>query len=396
MNRRKALAVAGAAGSEEVANGVLQRFGFAPIKSVGTTEAVVAALDADHYDLVVLPLQGLTPVELATVEGLFRRHATTFVVGTAPNADPNLILRAMRAGIHEFLVYPPDPQELAAAVDRLLRRTQPESAEGTTIAVYSSKGGLGTTSVAVNLAFALAQADASGRVALADLVVNGGDVQVLLNLTPQYDIGDLVARANRIDAELLSSILTPRAGGVWVLPASDKPEVAELVDAGIAATLIAKLRAHFAYTVIDCEHHLSDRTLTALDSADEVILVTQLQVAALRATQRTISLCQRLGYDEAKLRVVVNRHQSSDVLSVSDAADLLGAKVYHTLPNDYRGSAAALSAGVSIGQHDANARLAGAYAALAAKLSGASAAPSARVNGRAGSRLGKIFGLKRS
>jgi len=206
-----------------------------------------------------------------------------------------------------------------------------------------------------------------------------------------------VARANRIDAELLTSVLSPVAGGVWVLPASDKPEVAELVDAGTAATVLSKLKGHFAHTVLDCEHHLSDRTLAALDAADDILLITQLSVPGLRATQRTIALCQRLGYDDDKLRVVVNRHQTGDVLSLTDAAELLGRPVFHTLPNDYRGSAAAMSAGVPVGQHDASSRLAQAYGALAAKLTGALAPAGTNGNGRPGkSRLGKIFGLKRS
>ena len=390
--------MAGAAGPEEAANGVLQRFGFAAAEPVASVEAVVAALDADHYDLVVLPLKSLTAMELAALEGVLRRHPNTFALGTSPHAESELILRAMRAGIHEFLVFPPDPQELTAAVDRLLRRNATaEREDGRIVAVYSSKGGLGTTSVAVNLAFALAQAAPNGRVALADLVVSGGDVRVLLNLAPQYDIGDLVARANRIDAELLTSVLSPVAGGVWVLPASDKPEVAELVDAGTAATVLSKLKGHFAHTVLDGEHHLSDRTLAALDAADDILLITQLSVPGLRATQRTIALCQRLGYDDDKLRVVVNRHQTGDVLSLTDAAELLGRPVFHTLPNDYRGSAAAMSAGVPVGQHDASSRLAQAYGALAAKLTGALAPAGTNGNGRAGkSRLGKIFGLKRS
>jgi Flp pilus assembly CpaE family ATPase len=96
------------------------------------------------------------------------------------------------------------------------------------------------------------------------------------------------------------------------------------------------------------------------------------------------------------LRVVVNRHQSSDVLSLADGAELLGRAVFHTLPNDYRGSAAAMSAGVAVGQHDANSRLAAAYGALAARLTGAPAVPGTNGTGRGRSRLGKIFGLKRS
>ena len=151
--------------------------------------------------------------------------------------------------------------------------------------------------------------------ALADLVVHGGDLRVHARTWRRRTTSATSWRASSaIDADLLSSILTPSPGGVWVLPSSDRPEIAELVDSATATTLIAELRKHFAYTVLDCEHYLTDRTLAALDAADKIVLVTQLNVAALRGTQRTIALCQRLGYGDDKLVVVVNRHQSSEVL----------------------------------------------------------------------------------
>jgi pilus assembly protein CpaE len=276
-------------------------------------------------------------------------------------------------------------------VDRLLRRGRLEVEQGTTVAIYSAKGGLGTTSIAVNLAFGLADANPNGRVALADLVVHGGDLRVMLNLTPAYDVGDLVARVNRIDADLLTSILTPAPGGVWVLPSSDRPEIAELVDSATASTLIAELRKHFAYTILDCEHYLTDRTLAALDAADKIVLVTQLNVAALRGTQRTISLCERLGYGEDKLAVVVNRHQSSEVLTPSDASTLLNLPIFHLLPNDFRTADGAVSKGIPVGRYDKSSRLAQSYVSLVAKLTGAASA-----NGKsrdAGSRLRSIFSI---
>lgn len=391
MTTRKAVVVAGAAGPESEANTVLQRFGFGRVVTVPDLTALLRAMRDDSVDLVIVPLQVMGAVELATLEREVVRGGATMIIGTAPQADPALIVHAMRAGVQEFLVYPPNPQEFSAAVDRLIRRGRPEVEQGTTIAVYSAKGGLGTTSIAVNLAFALADANPNGRVALADLVVHGGDLRVMLNLAPAYDVGDLVARVERIDAELLTSILTPSAGGVWVLPASDRPEIAELVDAATATTVIAELRKHFAYTVLDCEHYLTDRTLAALDTADKIVLVTQLNVAALRGTQRTISLCQRLGYGNEKIVVVVNRHQSNEVLTPSDASTLLNTPIFHLLPNDFKTADGAASRGVPVGQYDKNARLTQSYASFVSKLTGAASA-----NGKArdgGSRLSRIFSI---
>jgi pilus assembly protein CpaE len=399
---RKVLVVAGSAGPEDALAAVLQRFGFGEAVPVPDFAAAAARLREESFDLVMVPLQDIDPMELATLERETRRSETTFVIGTAARADSDLILRAMRSGIHEFLVFPPTAKDLTAAVDRLIARSgRTETARGTTIAVYSAKGGLGTTSVALNVAFALARQTPSGRVALADLVVSGGDVRVMLGLKTTYDVGDLLARMTRIDAELLTSILTPAAGGVWVLPASERPEVAELVDASASATIVSNLASHYAYTVLDVEHQLTERALVALDTADRVLIVTQLGVVPLRSTQRTLELLKRLGYPDDKLAVIVNRHQSNDVVSLSEAEELLGHKVFHTIPNDSRASSAALVASSSVVTHDATSALARSYIALAGKVAPRAVdAPTA--NGAANgadsagsSRLGKLFRLGR-
>ena len=396
--QRKALIVAGAAGPQDVANGVLLRFGFAPAVSVLSVAEATNQIRADRFDLVVIPLQAVDQPELAAFEREARRQTNTFVIGTAAQADPDLILRAMRSGVHEFLVYPPEPTDLATAVDRLLRRHQSEGKAGTTIAVYSAKGGLGTTSVAVNLAFALARGRPDARVALTDLVASGGDVRVMLNLRPTYDLGDLAKKVDQLDSELLHSMLTPCDGGVWVLPSAEDEEAAEGLDAAATTAVIENLRAQFAFTVIDCEHHVGDRTLAALDIADRALVVTQLSVAALRSTQRTLTLFRRLGYSDEKVLVVVNRLQSGDVVSLADAAQVLKRPVFFSLPNDYQTSAAALTRGIPVLAYAGTSTIAGAYGGLAGKIVGDdhAAGNGSKKNGTAsGSRLGRIFSIGR-
>jgi pilus assembly protein CpaE len=392
---RKALIVAGAAGPGDVA-GILNRFGFGPPVDAPNINAAIARMSDDHYDLVILPLQDLDAVQLAALEREIRRGRFTSVVGTAPRADPELILRAMRAGIQEFVVYPPEPQDLTAAVDRLMRRHQVEVRRGHVAAVFSSKGGLGNTSLAVNLAYGFAHNHPDARVAVADLVVAGGDVRVFLNLRPSYDLGDLVAKVDRIDADLMYSLLTPCPGGVWALAASDKPDVDDVADAAAITMIVQQLQAHFAYTVLDCEHYMNERTLAAMDAADSILLVTQLTVPALRSTQRTLAICRRLGYPESKLCVIVNRYPSGEILTLSDAVDVLKCEIFWKLPNDYRASALALNKGVPVYDIDPRSKLAWSYQQLAAKLGGGHR-PSGETttNGRGHSRLRQLFGMKK-
>ena len=394
--QRKAVIVAGAAGPQDIANGVLQRFGFAPAVSALSVGEATALLRNQRLDLVVIPLQGIDQAELTSLEREARRHHGVLVIGTAAQSDPDLILRAMRSGVHEFLVYPPEPAEFASAVDRLMRRTHSDAKAGTTIAVYSPKGGLGTTTLATNLAFALAKGRPDGRVVLADLASNGGDVRVMLNLRPTYDMGDLARKVDQMDAELLHSLLTACEGGVWVLPSADDAEAAEGLDGAATTAVIEQLRTQFAYTVLDCEHHLSDRTLAALDIADRVLLVTQLNVSALRGSQRMLALFRRLGYQDEKIDVVVNRYHSGDVVSVADAREVLKREVFFSLPNDYQTSAAALTRGVPVLSYAPSSSLSGSYSALAARIAGDGFAKGNGKNGHgSGSRLSRIFSIGR-
>jgi pilus assembly protein CpaE len=304
----------------------------------------------------------------------------------------------MRAGVHEFLVSPPPPEELAGAVERLTRRTFGDKRKGELVAVYSAKGGIGTTTIAVNIAHAFALTRPDARVALADLVVSGGDVRVLLNLKPSYDLTHLVAKGKQVDAELLNSILSPVPGGVWALPTSEDPEPDEVFDAATIGSILELLRANFAVTAVDCEHHLSERAITALDAADRILLVTQISVASLRSTQRTLSLFRRLGYPDNKVCIVVNRYQSGDVLPLRDAEELLQRPVYWQLPNDYRLAAAALTKGVPVAVEDPNSKLARSYRDLAVKLGGAAAERAgyaAAGEQRSSSRLRSFLGIER-
>jgi pilus assembly protein CpaE len=388
MAQRRAIIVGGAGGPEDGVYAVLQRFGFGPVVSVPNIATAAKRMHEDHFDLAIVPVHNIEAVDLATIEHEIRKGKSTFVIGTATQLEPELILRAMRAGIHEFLVFPPDPKELSGAVDRLFRRNLTDVARGMVVAVYSGKGGLGTTSVALNLAHGFAHNHPAGRVALADLVVTGGDIGIMLDIRSGYDISDLVAKVNRIDAELLYSLLTPGAHGVWVLPAGDKPELADTVDAAATSTIVGQLRSSFGFTVIDCEHHMSDRTLAALDAADRVVLVTQLNVAALRSTQRTLAICNRLGYSDEKLFIVVNRYQSSDVVTPKDASDLLEREVFWKIPNDYKTSTGAINKGVAVNEFDPGSPLARSYAGLSAKLGGGAAHTNG--NGTGAPRTSKI------
>jgi pilus assembly protein CpaE len=390
---RNALLGEGAAGAAHLVEDALTRFGFTRLSRVRNLDEAIAQIRHEQYDLVLISLADASPAQLLTLEREIRKHATTVVIGTAYSADPDLILRAMRAGVHEFLVAPVPPEEFAGALERLMGRRHSDLPRGDVYAVYSAKGGLGTTSIAVNLAQSLAKTRRDSRVALADLVVTGGDIRIFLNIKQAYDLGDLVAKGDKVDADLLNSLLTPCPGGVWALPAGDNPELEDAFDAATIGSIVEHLRAHFGTTVLDCEHYLGERTIAALDAADKILLVTHLSIPSLKATQRALSICRRLGYGDEKRCVIVHRLLSADVLSLKEAQDLLQTPIYMSLPNDYALAASSLNEGIPVVMREQPSKLGRGYAELAAKISG-SAGAVAQTNGSA-RRLGKFFGINK-
>lgn len=371
---RRALIVSDAAGSGDVVNPILARFGFGPADVAATLPSAATRLRSERFDLVVVPLQHVNAPDLELLVREVPRDGSTSVIGTAPAGETDAVLRALRAGLHEFLTSPVDPEDLAQALQRLVRRWDAASRSGQVIAVYSAKGGLGTTTVAVNLAYAWAAQHGDARTVVADLVAVGGDVRVALDLHPAYDIGDLAGKVDRLDGDLLLSLLTRASDSVWALPASERPDVHDLLDGTGTTAILAHLRANFGLVVADTEHHLGERTLAALDAADQVVLLTQLTVPALRTAQGSLRLFSRLGYPDDKVRVVLNRADAADGLSIRDAVQVLGREVFWQLPNDYHGCAEALGRGRPVVIHRPDSPLARAFAGLAGRLTTPAAA----------------------
>jgi pilus assembly protein CpaE len=389
---RAVLVIGDAISNEGAAAAALSGFGVESVAHAPDVTAGLQLISLGHIDVVFVAVDGLSDAALAQLDRGVRLASRTEVIGTAERAEPEVMLRAMRAGIQEFLVRPVNAAELTAALDRVGRRHAP-AVSGLVFACYGTKGGIGVSSVAANLGSALASA--GHRVAIMDLVLPNGEQRLQFNASAPYDIRDLASKPDRMDQELLNSVLSPIRDGLWLLASSEDPEVDDIVDAGVTNSILQQLRTSFHYTVVDCARQLDDRTLAVLDSADRIVVITQLNVAALRSTQRALSIFRRLGYPEEKLNVVVNRYQSGEVISLSDATDVLKAPVFFKLPNDYKVMAEAITRGVPAAQIDAGSRIATAFSTLAANLTGSSGRNGTSRNGKPAGGLRGLFTRKK-
>src|SRR5687767_7701239 len=351
---------------------LLQRHGFARVIHNSSMAQALVTIDREPVELLIAPIEAVDESQLAAIDRLNRRERGIGIIATGESTDPQLMLRAMRAGIQEFLVRPISVSELSSSLERLARRTSSTVINGQVFAVFGSKGGVGASTAAVNLAHALTLVHPEAKVAVADFALPGGDVRLLLNVRPPYDLADIALKIDRMDADLLHSVMVPALDKLWVLAAPERPEADEEVDANVSATVVRQMRSAFNYSVLDCEHRLNDRTLAALDAADRIILLTELKVPALRSAQRMISVFRRLGYPNEKLAVVVNRYQSEDVVSPGEAAEVLKTEIFFRLPNDYPTCSRASTEGVPIAVNAPQSKLAASYRQLATRLSGGS------------------------
>ena len=393
---RSALLVGDAQGKDPTLEQQLQRHGYTRVQYNPSIAQALVSLEQHPVDLLVVAIDGVEEAQLAVIDRMNRRERGPGIIATGESTDPALMLRAMRAGIQEFLVRPIDTGELSAALERLARRTASLVTDGQVFAVFGSKGGVGTSTVAVNLAHALTLVHPGAQVAVADFALPGGDVRLLLNVRPPYDLADIAGKIDRIDADLLHSVMVSARDRLWVLAAPERPEADEELDANVSATVVRQMRSAFNFSVLDCEHRLNDRSLAALDAADRIILLTELKVPALRAAQRMITVFRRLGYPNEKLGVVVNRYQSEDVVSPSEAAEVLKTEIFFRLPNDYPTCSRASTEGVPIAVHAPQSKLAAAYRQLANRISGGSEQESQSSTNGSRMKLRTIFSRKRS
>jgi pilus assembly protein CpaE len=398
---RRAVVVRDALGPLPAVAPVFASAGFSKPVEVENAEALLSLVREAGADLVVLPLSATAPAVFAELDALLREREGLAAIGTAVLPDSELILAAFRRGFSEFLVSPANPNELAAALLRLESRWSRASRGGHVTAVYSPAGGAGVTSVAVNVAHALARRKPAGRVAVADLIVGLGDVATHLNLAPTYDLGELVRKLDRADSESLQNIMVSVADGMDALCGTSDLELGEEVTADAVQRILTLMRSSYSFTVLDVEHSVSPRTIAALDAADRIVTVFQVNVAGLRKVKRALTLFEQLDFPAEKVVLVANRVGAGDVMSWPDVAKALGRPVDFRLPNAYQVIADAQTRGIPLA---ANANAPGAaalidgYNLLAVRLMGQpGSAPGSEetlaINGRMG--IGRLFGKLR-
>lgn len=304
-----------------------------------------------------MPLRGIAPEELpeaivftAQVPVERALAIAADVHGIRPDVDMALIaatekqimLEAMRAGIRDVSPSIEDPAFLSALRDRMNARgsaAPPVSpAEprprveyaSRTVTVLSPKGGVGKTSIAANLAVALAQRSPM-EVVLVDLDLQFGDLSTVLDLTPSHTLEDAFGAGGR-DSLLLKTYLTVHPAGFHVMCGADSPAANDQVTDRQVAALIGQLQTQFRYVIIDTAAGLGDVTLAALERSDDAVFVSTMDVACLRSVRKELDLLSELKVLPSSRYVLLNFADRQSGLRVKDVEAVLGVPVDVALP----------------------------------------------------------------
>ncbi len=292
-----------------------------------------------HPDVGVINVDHDAEKALALIEKIRETSPNCSILVISSTTDGQLILRTMRAGAKEFLTQPLKFEDLVAALERL--GSQKFGGEGrtrgcTVIAVAGVTGGVGTTSVAVNLGCALA-ADSANTVALVDLDLSLGDADVFLDTIPDYTLVDVAQNITRLDFTLLKRSLTRHSSGLYLLPRPEQLQDAQHINPERLHRVIGLLKATFSHLIIDISKAYNPIDFVALESAKHVLMVTQLDLPCLRNVVRLLSSFDDHEGLKDKVKIVVNRvGLSNGPISVKKAQETVGREVFWQIPNDYR------------------------------------------------------------
>ncbi|MGH7265708.1 MAG: hypothetical protein ACREMB_12780 [Candidatus Rokuibacteriota bacterium] len=282
----------------------------------------------------------------APIEQLTRVVPSTALLATGPTVSGEFVIRVIRAGAFEYLRRPVERSELLAALDKVARfrwGATPEQRAGRVVAVYSPKG-LGVTTVATNMAVCLAES-APETVLLVDLDTRQSDVATFLNLRPSYSVLDAFGSIERMDEAYLRGLLVRHPSGLWVLPGPSRPERDAITDEEVRAGLEI-IRSHFDHVVLDLRHELDPATTAALEAADVILFLVELNVSALRSAASGLATFRQLGLLLDRVRLVVMREDTvGEAVPLGRAREALGMPIHWKTPSDYPAIVASINSG---------------------------------------------------
>jgi pilus assembly protein CpaE len=350
----------------------------------------------------------LMDVNMPAMDGI---TATAILAGEVPAAaiiimsvqgEQEYLRRAMIAGAKDYLTKPFTGDELLTAIKQVHANEQrrrskvvafgPRAPEpGKIITIFSTKGGVGKTTIAANLAVALQQKTGE-RVGVVDADLQFGDIALFLNLLPRVTVADLARESGSLDESILEGYFTAHGDGVRVLAAPLRPEQAETVTGAHITAILKAMRSAFKYTIVDTSPAFSEHGLAALDMADIVLVVASLDLPTIKNVKLGLEILDSLEYSPEKVRLVLNRTHSEGGMDIREAEESLRRPFVVTLPSDGKTVVASVNRGIPFVVSNPDTAVAQSIFSLARSIAGGECQEQAPATAGVVGRLRRMFG----
>lgn len=320
-----------------------------------SAEEAIGRAKAIQPDIILMDINmpGMDGINATSVISTEIPGASIIIMSV--QGEQEYLRKAMIAGAKDYLTKPFSGDELLNAIKQVYANEQrrrkvvafePKSADpGKIITVFSTKGGVGKTTIACNLAVALNQKTGT-RVGLVDADLQFGDIALFLNLLPRVTIADLVRDIDGLDDKVLGSYLTAYTDGVRALAAPLRPEQAEVVTGPHMTAILKAMRAAYKYVVVDTTPAFSEPMLAALDMSDLVLVVAAMDLPTIKNVKLCLEIMESLEYPQEKVRLVLNRAQSDGGMDIREAEESLRRTFTVTLPSDGKTVVSAVNRGI--------------------------------------------------
>lgn len=295
---------------------------------------------------------------------------TSKIIITSLDYSTNTIIKALRLGAKEFLPKPILKDDLIRVLTMLNSvSTESDSSQSKIISVYSNKGGIGKTTIAVNLAAELARVT-KDKVALIDLNLQLGDISTFLNLNPPFDVNYVMRKlVDKSEDILIKGFEKYKDTSLYILADPSYIEQSESITPAMVTTLFAALKKVFSYIVIDMSSSIDPISLKILDSSDWILFTTIVNIPAIRNAQRCLNLFRSRKYPKDKVKIIINRYMDNDEINLEDIENTLGETIYWKIPNNYFTIMEAINKGETITEINAKSNIGNSFRDFATRVS---------------------------
>ena len=356
--------------SREIMKSYLEEFGFEDkIKLFDNyTEGLAEIKSGEGNIIVFIDITDCTDKTFSAIEEI--KLFTSKIVITSADYSTNSIVKAMRLGAKEFLPKPVIKEDLQRIVSIFLQHEDEEDESASKIiTVYSNKGGIGKTTIAVNLAAELAKTT-KDKVALIDLNLQLGDISTFLNLNPAFDVSYVIKNLiEKKEDTLLKAFEKYKQTTMFVLSDPNYIEQSESITPQQITNLFQALKRVFPYIIVDMSSNIDPNSLKILDLSDWILFTTIVNIPAIRNSQRCLNLFKSRRYPEDKVKIIINRFMENDEIKAEDIETTLGEKIYWKIPNNYFSIMEAINKGVTISEINPNSNIANSFRDFASKVS---------------------------